>query len=266
MDSVVKLLGGRQHRIGFSSAGKDGSLMFNALISDWNVPLDTSGIVGHRTLQARLLASGGREIAAARRDVVLGDRPPQGVAFEDVPKMASNKRPLELAASALQSIPEISSVTFFVGKPENDAVPKGAVSAPGKPDANSQVWSGQIQLKPTVKGKIPISVEFTNAAGLSSFVTTEINVTDADIGGGKIQGKVVEGSIPQAGIEVVLADSKGAPQAKATTANDGSFLFESLKPGSYVASASKPTSGRRGAATVEVTGESTVGTTIELWL
>lgn len=266
MDSVVRLLGGRQHRIGFSSAGKNGSLMFNALISDWNVPLDTSGIVGHRTLQVRLLTAEGREIAKASQEVVLGDRPPQGLAFENVPKMASNKRPLGLAASALQSIPETSNVIFFVGKPENDAVPKGAVSAPGKPDANSQVWSGQIQLKPTVKGTIPISAQFTNAAGLSSFVTTEIDVTDADLGGGKIRGKVLEGNIPQSGLEVVLADSKGAPQAKATTAADGSFSFESLKPGSYVASASKPTSGRRGAATVEVTGESTVGATIELWL
>ena len=266
MDSVVRLPGGRQRRVGFSSSGKNGALLFNALIADWNVPVDTSGIVGHRTLQARLLASDGREIATAQQEVVLGDRPPEGVAFEQVPKMASNKEPLELSASALQSIPEVSNVTFFVGKPDNGAMPKNAVSAPGKSDAVGQTWSGQIALKPTVKGTVPVSAQFTNAAGLSTFITTTIEITDADIGGGKIQGKVVEGTIPQSGVEVILADGKGAPQAKATTAADGSFSFQSLKPGKYVASASKPTSGRRGEASVVVTGAGTADATIELWL
>ena len=266
MDTVVKLSGGRQRRVGFSTAGKNGALLFNALITDWNVPLDTSGIVGHRTLQARLLTSDGREIAVADQQVVLGDRPPQGVAFENVPKIASNKRPLELSASALQSIPEVSSVTFFVGKPDNDSIPKGAATAKATSDPVGQIWSGQIALKPTVKGTIPVSAQFTNAAGLSSFITTTIEVTDADIGGGKIQGKVVEGTIPQAGVQVILADGKGAQKGKATTAADGSFSFQSLKPGNYIAKASKPTSGRKGEASVQVTGESTVDTTIELWL
>lgn len=266
MDSVVRLSGGRQRRVGFSSAGKGGALLFNALIADWNVPLDTSGIVGHRTLQARLLSSDGREIAVARQEVILGDRPPQGVAFESVPKLASNKEPLELSASAVQSIPEVSSVTFFVGKPENDAIPKSAVTAQAKPDAVDQTWIGQIALKPTVKGTIPVSAQFTNAAGLSSFITTTVEVTDADVGGAEIEGKVVEGSIPQSGVEVVLADGKGAELAKATTGANGAFTFKSLKPGKYTTSAAKPTSGRRGLAAVEVKGDSTVQATIELWL
>ncbi len=266
MDNVVRLSGGRQRRVGFSSAGKGGALLFTALIADWNVPLDTSGIVGHRVLQARLLSSDGREIAVARQEVVLGDRPPQGVAFENVPKLASNKEPLELSASVLQSIPEVSSVTFFVGKPENDAIPKNAVTAQAKPDAADQTWSGQIALKPTVKGTIPVSAQFTNAAGLSSFITTTVEVTDADVGGAEIEGKVVEGSIPQSGVEVVLADGKGAALAKATTGSDGSFTFKSLKPGSYTTSAAKPTSGRRGSAAVEVKEDSIVEATIELWL
>ena len=266
MDGMVKLSGGRQRRVGFSSAGKAGALLFNASITDWNVPLDTSGIVGHRVLCARLLAADGRELAIAEQEVVLGDRPPQGVTFENLPKIASNKMPLELSASALQSIPEVSSVTFFVGKPENGAIPKAAVTAQGTSDAVGQLWSGQIELKPTVKGTIPVSAQFTNAAGLSTFITTTVDVTDADIGGGKIQGKVVEGTIPQPGVEVILADGKGAQKGKATTAPDGSFSFQSLKPGKYVAKASKPTSGRKGEASVEVTGKSTVDTTIELWL
>ena len=266
MDSVIELSGGRQRRVGFSCAGKNGALLFNALIADWNVPVDTSGIVGHRVLRARLLAANGREIATAQQEVVLGDRPPQGVAFENVPKIASNKKPLLLTASVVQSIPEVNDVTFFVGKPDNGAIPKNAVSAPGRSDAVGQTWSGQIALKPTVKGTIPVSAQFTNAAGLSSFITTTVEVTDADIGGGEIQGKVVEGTIPQSGVEVILADGKGVPQGKATTAADGSFSFQSVKPGSYVTKASKPTSGRKGEASVQVTGESTVDATIELWL
>ncbi len=266
MDSVLKLTGGRQHRVGFSSAGKKGALEFSAQISDWNVPLDTAGIVGHRVLRARLLAADGRELATAQQEVVLGDRPPQGVAFEDVPQEASNKQPLILSASARQSIPEISSVTFFVGKPEKDAIPKGAVSTPATADATGQTWSGQLALKPTVKGSIPVSAQFTNAAGLSTFVTTTIAVTDADLGGGKIAGKVVEGSIPQSGVAVVLSDDKGTQKGTATTAADGSFSFGSLKPGKYIASAAKQTSGRKGSAPVEVTGTSTAEATIELWL
>lgn len=266
MDSVVKLSGGRQRRVGFSSAGKGGALLFNALIADWNVPLDTSGIVGHRVLRARLLASDGRELATAEQDVVLGDRPPQGVAFENVPKLASNKKPLEVSASALQSIPEVSNVTFFVGKPENDAIPKNAATAQGTSDPVGVTWTGQLALKPTDKGTIPVSAQFTNAAGLSSFITTTVAVTDADVGGAEIEGKVVEGSIPQSGVEVVLADGKGAELAKATTGADGSFTFKSLKPGKYTTSAAKPTSGRRGSAAVDVKEDSTVQATIELWL
>ena len=266
MDNVVKLSGGRQRRVGFSSTGKGGALLFNALIADWNVPLDTSGIVGHRVLRARLLASDGRELATAQQEVVLGDRPPQGVTFENVPKLASNKKPLELSASVLQSIPEVSSVTFFVGKPENDAIPKNAATAQGKSDPVGVTWTGQIALKPTVKGTVPVSAQFTNAAGLSSFITTNVEVTDADVGGAEIAGKVVEGSIPQSGVKVVLADGKGAELAKATTGADGSFTFKSLKPGKYTTSAAKPTSGRRGSAAVDVKEDSTVQATIELWL
>ena len=266
MDSVVTLQGGRSRRIGFSPTGKGGALSFDAVIADRDVSLDTSGIVGHRVVQARLLADDGRELAIAQQEVVLGDRPPQGVTFDDLPETASNKEPLAVAASARQSIPEISAVTFFVGKPEGDAIPKNAVSAPGKADPASGIWSGELALSPKVKGKLAISAQFTNAAGMSTFITNTINVTDADVGGGKIEGKVVEGSIPQAGIEVVLSDGQGAAKATAKTGADGSFAFPSLKPGKYVTSASKPTSGRRGKSTVEVSGKGTVDTTIELWL
>jgi hypothetical protein len=266
IDRQVILHGGRCRRIGFTASGKGGALMFDGDITDWKIPLSTTGIVGHRVLRARLLADDGSELAVVQQDVVLGNRPPEGVAFQDLPKETSNKQPLQLQATARRSIPGISDVTFFVGKPAENTVPKDAVTAPGVSDESRKTWSGQIQLKPTDTGKVPISARFTNEAGLSTIITSSVEVTNAELGGGKIIGKVVEGSIPQPGIVVVLVDAKGTEQAKATTDANGCFAFARLKSGKYTASASKPVSGRHGAVSVTVKGEMAIEATIELWL
>ena len=246
------LPGPRERRIHFSPSGKNGALEFQGSISDWQFSLDTAGIVGHRVVKARLLASDLREIAVAQQELVLGNQPPLGVQFVEIPSTAWNGKPLGLTVYIGQSVPEVSKVTFFLGKPADNNIPKGAVTAAGAAiDTAKTTWSCQLPLKTTDEGVTPVSALCTNAAGLSTIVTTSVTLTADDIHAAAIHGHVVEGTIPQSGIEVVLTDEKGSEKGKVTTAADGSFTFHQLKPGSYRMSASKATSGRRGTASAQ---------------
>ncbi len=256
-----------ERQFGFSPTGEGGALMFAASIANWNVPLNTAGLVGHRWLQVSLVSSDQRELAVARQEFALGNQPPQGVQFVDLPAKSWVGRPLRLTAIARQSVPNVNHVLFFLGKPINNAVPKGAVTATATvADADQQTWTAQLPLKNVKPGLIPVSAQFTNAAGLTSFATAVVNLTDVESQGGSIRGTVVEGTIAQHGLQVALMDGHEKEQGKTTTGVDGSFSFQNLKPGKYSVSTSKPTSGRHGSADVTVRNDSTTQTTIELWL
>jgi serine/threonine protein kinase len=60
----------RYRHLGFSAQSGDGALLFEAIISDWVIPLDTRGIAGSRELRATLLANGLPVLTDARTVIV----------------------------------------------------------------------------------------------------------------------------------------------------------------------------------------------------
>ena len=212
-----KLPQARQRRVGFSPHGPDRGLLLEAAVEDWDVALDTTGIVGRRELLVRLLDAHGKEICSATQGVLLGDGPPKGVKLVNVAKEASHDAPLPVLATAADSAVGISKVLFFVGKPVEGKLPPETPTVEGQsfgPDKT--LWSAELPLTKKMTGPTDIGVQFVNAVGLSSFATASVKLTDAPAAStlGSIRGTVVEGTRPQANLEVVLVDKKGAAKAK----------------------------------------------------
>jgi hypothetical protein len=79
---------------------------------------------------------------------------------------------------------------------------------------------------------------------------------------GKIEGTILEGASdderPQANLEVVLRDEKGAEKAKAKTDEKGKFVFDNVEPGKYKITTVKTASVTKAEKAVEVKAGETV--------
>ena len=245
-------------RIGFRPAGPDGALTFEAAVGDWAAVFDARRIVGRREVRARLLDRDGAEIRTAFQPVVLDDAGPEGVSFVDPPKRTRKDAPLPLTAAA-RSVSGVARATFFLGRPTADnKTPPNAAAFPARPtNPERTAWSAELAkpLKADKAGPIDVSVEVVNTAGLSSFATTTIELTDADPGAndpGRIEGAVLEGALAQPNLDVVLRDDKGVEKGRTKTNAEGQFVFEKVAPGKYALTVEKPATMRYGAANVAV--------------
>jgi hypothetical protein len=239
-----------QTRIGCRVPGRDGGMDFTAAIEGPDVTLNTSDVRGPREVRARLLDAQGTELAFDGRSIVLSDAPPAAPRFLDPPPRAWRATPLRLRASGGDPVTKIRGVTFFVGEPVDGKLPPGALSGTGRPvNDEHTVWEGDLPLPPKHLGPTPISVQFVNELGLSRFDTIRVTLEEKDplaSRPGRIQGVVREGTRPQAGLNVVLSDEKGASQAKASTNEQGQFVFRDVAPGKYRLSCDKSSTQRRG--------------------
>ncbi|MGL4552315.1 MAG: carboxypeptidase regulatory-like domain-containing protein, partial [Gemmataceae bacterium] len=261
--------GGRDDRVGFALVGKD--LLFEASSKDWTVPLDVSRIRGPRTLRARLVAAGGRELARDERGVTLGDQAPDGVRFINAPLKAWNKAPLALEAAGGDAVVGVKEAFFFVGKPAAGKLPEGAVKVPAVAKGVGG-WAAAVPMPADKKGPTDVSVGVVNAVGLTAFATTSIDLADDDPEKSKpatVKGRLLEGERPQPGIDVVMTDEKGAEKGRATTDEDGAYAFKGVAPGKYRLSATKRTrraSHPRTPGTFEVAPGATVTADLVLFL
>lgn len=239
-----------EERVGFRVRDGSGDLDFTAGVDDPVAVLDTAGVRGPREVRARLLDASGQEIASTSRGIVFSDAPPAKPRFVDPPLQAWRKAPLRLKASGADPATPIEEVTFFVGQPEGGKRPATAVAASGRPlNKQRTLWEGQLPLPADKTGPVPISVEFTNALGLSQFDTTTVTLEENDPRAtmpGRIEGRVLEGNRPQSGLDVVLTDEKGARRGKATTRQDGQFMLRDVAPGKYRLTCRKPSNQRVG--------------------
>jgi hypothetical protein len=92
-------------------------------------------------------------------------------------------------------------------------------------------------------------VRFVNSVGLASYATITVDLLEANpalTAKGTIKGRVVESDRPQAGLDVVLTDDKGAEKGKVKTKADGTFELADLPAGKYKVSATKSANGRKG--------------------
>lgn len=267
-DAVQPFPTAKHERIGFSPHGKKGELLVEVESEDWSTSLDTSGIVGQRELVVTLLGATGQEIDSASQTVILDRGPPSGVQFVNLPAEAAISDPLPVQIACAPSLSGIQAVKFFCGAPADGKLPPHVPTVPGSAlDSGQTLWAATLALPPTAKGPTPISVEVTNAIGLSTFATGLVNVVESlPPKAGQIEGTVVEGPRPQAGLEVVLNDDQGKPKAKTQTKADGTFTFANVPAGNYTLTTAKPSSQRKGHLPVEVQPDATTTVTVPLYL
>ncbi len=224
-----------------------GGLTLKATVGDPEpkVPLDR--LVGKRVVVARLLDANGKELARDRKVIVFDGRRPQEVRFLDPPAKAAADKPLSVRATCDLPVSGVKEVHFFVGKPANDAPPPNAMLIAAKPADGRNEWAATIPLD-GAKGPLDVSVRFTSKSGLVGFATITVERADAaDINKpepASVTGKVVEGTLAQPGLTVVLFDDKGKEKATAKTKDDGSFAFADLPPGKYTLVVEKTSTGR----------------------
>ncbi|MBL8799960.1 MAG: hypothetical protein JNM56_39120 [Planctomycetia bacterium] len=235
IDSSMKFPSGRQTRIGFFPYGKNGALLFDASIQDWNIKLDTLRIKGPRTLKARLLAADGQTVRTAEMTIILDDTPPDKVQILNPPKAAKKDAPLTLKAFAQPPVSGIKEVNFFIGQPVNGKLPPKTMLFKAEPDPSGAFWTATLPLQGENKGPTDFSVEFKSEAGLSGFATTNIDLLDKEPPPepGKIAGQVLEGLRPQPKLPVILLDEKDKELSRTMSDADGNYEFPNLKPGLY---------------------------------
>lgn len=256
-------------RIGFSPHGENGTLVFEAALKDWHEVLNASKILGERMLRARMLDSEDFEIRSASQTIILDDTAPERVRFVDFRPQVKRDAPLTVKASGTDRESGIKQVFFFVGKPVDGKVPPNTPTSPGEPvDDSRTTWSARLTL-PEKKGPVEISVQFINNVGLSTFDTISPELTDADADKGaklgRIQGRVMEGSRAQPGLEVILRDEKGMEKRTVKTAEDGAFSIPDVPPGKYKVSCMKVSSQTKGEKDVTVEAGKPTVVTIELF-
>ena len=214
-----------------------------------------------------MLDRDGAELRTVYHAVALDDGPPEEVRFVDAPKRRRKDRPLTLTASG-RSTSGVAQASFFLGKPVEGKPPPNAAAVSGRPtDPDRTVWTAVLPLKADKPGPADVSVQFINAAGLSSFASIAVELTDGDPDKndpGGITGTVLEGALPQPNLEVVLKDDKGAEKGRAKTKDDGKFVFEKVPPGAYSLTVTKSATMREGTAHVSVEPNKTATAEIKL--
>jgi hypothetical protein len=153
----------------------------------------------------------------------------------------------------------IKQVVFFVGKPEDGKLPPKAEHADARRVSDgSSTWTADLRLPEDKKGSTDVSVQFINGAGLSTFESTSIELLDTDpVPLGAIAGKVLEGELPQKGLDVLLGNAKGVVIGRTKSDPDGAFGFKGLPKGTYQLYTNKVATGTIGRSIVNVVaGES----------
>lgn len=252
-------------RLGFATDGK-GELVFTAVISDWHIKVDTSGLVGTRQLVCESML-GDIVTGRSQRYVSLDDRAAHTVRFKSLPdRIAAGEKHI-FQISGYSELTGIESAQIFIGEPEENAIPKSAKTATCQP-ANEKRTDWFAELKtPKKLGELIITAAVKNGAGLMTFETQAIEVVDAaEINKGEIAGQVFESVRIQPRLDVVLLNAKGQPVAKTTTGFDGRFKFSSVVQGDYILESFKPASGRSGRTSVKVSAGQTSSVDISLGL
>ncbi len=262
----------REVRVGFAQ-GDDGALLFAGAIHDWSVELAAAQVRGRRSLRARLLGADGNIVRTAWQTVVLDDRKPEDVQFVELPRLVRQGTLLPGKAVGRADVAGVKEVHFFVRAPPADGkLPPGTATVTGEQlDSSGRTWGARLKLPADRKGPLDLGVQFISSVGPVTFARGSVELVDYDpekVAPGGIHGVVMLGGRPQAGLDVVLSDEKGAVKGKAKSGADGTFAFEGLPPGKYRVSSSKPGSAadRRGQADVTVPPGKTAEARIDLYL
>jgi len=269
---VVEVLpSGRDLKARISPTGANGSLLIQVEGKDWVREVDIAGVQGERVFRVRPLRLANEPTVPAGKEgtaeITFDGTPPENVTFVDPPATALQGVFVPFKATGKDDDSLIQDVVFFLGKPPADGkLPPTLETYKATKDSND-VWSANVPMPTDKKGPTLVSVLFFNGAGLSTPASTTVTVLDPSAPKpppkpGKIEGTILEGASdderPQANLEVVLRDEKGAEKAKAKTDEKGKFVFDNVEPGKYKITTVKTASVTKAEKAVEVKAGETV--------
>lgn len=259
----------RQRVVSLGVDPQTGAVMLKAVLQDWRTTLPVEFLVGPRNLEARLMDEAGNILAQDAVRVIFDNAPPANIEFLGLPPQIAKDKPLNVRATSDMAVSGIKEVKFFLGKPVNGAAPPGAPTVNGKLiDPKANLWEAVLP-PPGVNGPVTITALFTSYAGLTGAGSQDAEAMDAaDLNKpepGVIAGKVVEGTLAQAELEVILADDKEV-KARTKTKPDGTYRFEAVPPGKYKLHVEKESTNRKADADAVVKPGETTTVTLELFL
>ncbi|HEY8503742.1 MAG TPA: carboxypeptidase-like regulatory domain-containing protein, partial [Gemmataceae bacterium] len=246
-----------------------GALLVKATVRDWQVTWDLPSLVGRRELQLRLLAADGSELLTESLPVVLDVTGPEAVRFLDLPERAKKGEPLRVRVTGRDPASGVRAVSIFLGKPVNDRPPPNVTPVAAQPSKGDPgVWEAEVPLPADRTGPTDLTAQFVNGAGLSSFASGSVElVNELPPATGSVEGTLLEGSIPQGGLEVQLLTDAGKPIRTTKTDANGRFRFDGITPGKYRLAATKQAAVTRNAsAPVEVQAGKTTPVELSLYL
>jgi hypothetical protein len=244
-------------------------LALAATVEDWAIHLDTGAIEGRRQLRASVSGQGEAGLAAAARTVLLEQHPATGVQILGVPGQAGKGKTLTATAVAVPPLSGTQGVDFFLGKPpQGGPLPADAKLITAARLGAGETWATRITLPDDKLGPLDVSVRFLSRAGLNAYGTTTVEVLAADpVPLGRVEGRVQEGGLPQAGLDVSLLDAQGRAVLKVTSRPDGTFTFKGVPIGTYRATAVRPDAGTHAeSAPFDVSVDSPASVTLDLSL
>jgi hypothetical protein len=250
------LPGDRDRAATLRIGGNDGALVFGSTVKDWAFPLDATGVLGPRSLRARLMTPKGptadpvndTELRADLRQVMF-DNSPAEVKLT-APAQHAKGTPINVTIAAADPESGVDRVLVFVGDaPAADVrgPVRGKVYAANPPTTAGGPFTATLPT-PDSKGRIIIGTRVFNGAGLPNDALVEVDLVDPAGGGkaanGTIKGVVEAGTSPgrkQQNKPVMLLDEKQTVVIKKTETNDkGEFIFKDVPPGNYVLRSDKP--------------------------
>ncbi len=251
------LPGDRERSVTLRIGGADGALVFGSTVKDWAFDLDATGVLGARTLRARLLVPKGptfdpandTELRADTRQVMFDNSPPE--VKLTAPLEHPKGTPLKVTVTAADPESGIDRVLIFIGDalaPDVRGPVRGKVYVANPPAALGGAFTATLPT-PDTRGRIVVGTRVINGAGLPADAAAEVDLVDPAAAGAKaatgtIKGKVEQGSPlrPQASKPVWLLDEKQTAVVKKTETNDkGEFTFKDVPPGNYFVRSDKPT-------------------------
>ncbi len=244
----------REQQIEFETGGSHASVAVVARHVDWQLTLPSDFGNGDRRVRVKTAEPVGERTVVAEREVLFDDRTPDGVHARaeirgDAIKLFASLRP------GPSGIAEVSL---------RDATapdPKKAVRVEAAPDDQGTArwqadWpSGQsVPKRIVVAGKTIAGQPFETTCDVS---TQKVSPT------ARIVGQVLEGSIPQPGINVDVVRDGGKPIRTTRTDSDGRYQIIT-PPGRFTLRASKSSTGRVATATATVRDGQTANANLSL--